>query len=271
MTEVMAILNATPDSYFPDSRINIDTLKLKEIAYKIQKLEQEGADIFDIGGESTRPGSDPVMCDEELRRVIPLLECTASISKKSISIDTMKAKVAKIAIEKGATIINDVSGLKDQDMRKLLQEHEEVQAVLMHMRGTPKTMQQNPQYEKGVVEEVYDFFAYNLEALEKEGISRSRIILDPGIGFGKSLEDNLNLMRYAHKFHAFGCKLLYGISRKSWLQKFLGRPVEERLPGTISASLSLINQGVQILRVHDVQAHYDAIQVHHGLHTASKS
>ncbi len=260
-TQLMAIINATPDSYFSASRVLLDSL-----SERVQKLEQEGADIFDIGGESTRPGAEEVSLNDELRRVLPVIECVRSMSQKPISIDTMKPEVAEEAIQKGVTLINDISGLRDNRMIQLLQRYEHVECVIMHMLETPKTMQNNPTYENGVVQSVYDFFSYKLDELRQKGISPGRIILDPGIGFGKTLQDNLLLMRNVSYFKKIGCRLLYGVSRKLWIRDLLHRTVEERLPGTLAAALFLAQEGVDILRVHDVEAHKDVLKTASILH-----
>ncbi len=258
--QIMAIINMTPDSYFPTSRTNSDTLHIK-----IEQFIKEGADIFDIGGESTRPQATLIPLDQELSRVLPAIEYIRSITKKPISIDTMKPTVAELAIQKGATIVNDITGFQDRTMRKVLQNHPDVHAVLMHIAGDSKTMHSNIIGSNLAVTTVYDFFASQLELLEKEGIIRSRIILDPGIGFSKDLDGNLNLIRNASLFKKLECRLLYGISRKSWIHQLLNRPLAERLPATLAASQFLLNSGVDILRVHDVQAHKDLIETMHAL------
>ena len=259
-TKLMAVLNVTPDSYFQPSRIEKSEKNWEVMLQeRIEKFLNEGADILDIGGESTRPGAQSVSFDEELSRILPALQVAFRYKNIPISIDTMKPEIAQIAIEHGASIINDVSGLQDERMIQLLEKNPHVQAVLMHMKGSPKTMQQNLSDDHSVVQSVTSFFNENLDMLEKRGVDRKRIILDPGIGFGKTLSDNLELMKACRHFQALGCKLLYGISRKTWLGKLLNRDVDDRLPGTLAASSFLIEQGTHILRVHDVQAHRDFI------------
>lgn len=251
--QLMAVINITPDSYYqPSRKLGVHQDEFKNY---IISLETEGADIFDVGGESSRPGATPVSLEEELSRVLPIIEQLRDHTKKPISIDTMKPQVAEKALRLGVDIINDIRGLIDPDMRTLLLSYPHAKAVVMHMQNNPQNMQKAPHYPEGVVSSVYDFFARQLDLLEQEGVDRSRIILDPGIGFGKTLNDNILLMKNVGMFQRLGCELMYGVSRKLWIQALLGRPVDERLPGTLAAALFLAEQGVTVLRVHDIKEH----------------
>ena len=251
---VMGIVNVTPDSFsdggrFFDSGAAVD--------HALQ-LAADGADILDIGGESTRPYSEPVSADEELRRVVPVIECVAEGVSIPISIDTSKAAVARAAIQAGAEIINDVTGLEgDPEMVRVALETS-AGVCVMQMQGTPQTMQDNPTY-GDVVAEVSEYLTRRRDELLAAGIDRERICLDPGIGFGKTHEHNITLMSHCHEFHALGCPLLVGHSRKGFLGKLIGDKEADRLYATIGAALSLALQGVQILRVHDVRPLREAL------------
>ncbi len=247
---VMGIVNVTPDSFsdggeFFDSRDAIN---------QALKLLDEGADILDIGGESTRPYSNTVPAEEELRRVTPVIEAVHRERPAAIiSIDTSKALVAREAIDRGAEIINDITGLSgDQTMIRLAVEST-VGVVAMHMQGTPQTMQDHPRYED-VVDEIHEFLHQRRDALVAAGIERERICLDPGIGFGKTNEHNIALMANCRQFHDLGCPLLVGHSRKAFIGKLIGDKTSDRTAGTIGGALAVASQGVQIVRVHDVAA-----------------
>jgi dihydropteroate synthase len=250
----MGILNVTPDSFSDGGQwATVDAAVERGL-----ELVAEGADILDVGGESTRPGSDPVPADEELRRVIPVIERLSKRTAIALSVDTSKAEVAQRALEAGAAIVNDISGLGgDPDMAGVCAASD-CGIVLMHMQGTPQTMQRDPQYED-VVREVRDYLARRLEDLAGRGIAPERIVLDPGVGFGKTAAHNLELLQNVAEFHALGRPVLIGHSRKKFLQKVLGRPVEERLAGTIGVAIAVAALGAEILRVHDVQAVRDAL------------
>lgn len=250
----MGILNVTPDSfsdggeYFSESRAIEHGLRLAE----------EGADILDIGGESTRPGSDLISINEEIRRVVPVIEKLASQVSIPISIDTSKAGVAREALNAGACIVNDISGLRfDSKMIDVCCEFP-CGIVAMHIQGTPQTMQLNPQY-LDVVQEVTDYFQERLETLQRAGIDQNRVVLDPGIGFGKTANHNLQLLSSINRLHSLNRPILIGHSRKRFLKKLIGREVDERLMGTLGVSLALASQRVDIIRVHDVAAHRDAL------------
>ena len=251
---VMGIVNVTPDS-FSDGGNFIATGAAVEHALK---LVDEGAGILDIGGESTRPGALPVESEEELRRVVPVIEEVCRHTTAPISIDTSKAAVAAAALAAGAEIINDVTGLAGDARMLAVAASARAGVCAMHMRGTPQTMQQNPTY-SDVVAEIYDYLGARREVLRQAGIESSRICLDPGIGFGKTHQHNLDLLACCHRFHALGCPLLVGPSRKGFIAKVIADKAADRQPGTIGVALSLAQQGVQVLRVHDVRAVHQAL------------
>jgi dihydropteroate synthase len=222
------------------------------------KLVEEGADMIDVGGESTRPGSGPVECDEELRRVIPVVEGIARRARVPISIDTSKAVVAERAIGAGAVIVNDVTGLRSDPRMIEVCRAGDAGVICMHMQGTPQTMQAAPHYDD-VVGEICLFFQERLAALEAAGIPAERVVLDPGVGFGKTARHNLEILAHIGRFRALGRPVLVGHSRKRFLAKVLGRPVDEREAGTLGVSVALAEQSVDILRVHDVRATRDVL------------
>lgn len=251
----MGILNVTPDSFSDGGRYSqVD----QAVAHGLQLVE-DGADILDIGGESTRPGSIPVSLDEELRRTVPVIEQLAAQTSTPISIDTTKAEVARQCIRAGATIINDISGLTFDDQMMGVCASTNVGICLMHIKGTPQTMQHLPQYDD-VAREVSDFLQQRLQACMNAGITVDRICLDPGIGFGKTAEHNLALMRSIPAMREeLRRPFLIGHSRKRFLSKILGRDVEERLAGTLGVSVALAQLNSDVLRVHDVQAVRDTL------------
>lgn len=251
---LMGILNVTPDSFSDGGQHD---QKDAAVAHGLELIEA-GAGIIDIGGESTRPGATPVTVDEELRRTIPVVAALRERSDVAISVDTTKSRVAREAIAAGADIINDVSGLTfDPEMIGVAAETD-AGLCCMHIKGTPQTMQDDPTYDD-VVAEVCEFLAQRLDALEAAGVSRERVCLDPGIGFGKTAQHNLDLLRAIGELHALGCPVLIGHSRKRFLKHILGRDVEERLAGTLGVSIALAERGVDVLRVHDVRAVADAL------------
>jgi dihydropteroate synthase len=247
-TLVMAILNVTPDSFSDAGRFFTDRAAIDRGAEMID----QGADIVDVGGESTRPGSDPVPADEELRRVLPVIEQLAKhIATTPISIDTRKAEVAAAALEAGATIVNDVSAGSDPEMFELARDHG-AGIVLMHMKGDPKTMQDAPLYED-VVGEVHEYLRERIEAAEFAGIEPERIAVDPGIGFGKDLHHNLELIHRIDAFGDLGRPLLVGPSRKRFIGTLLDLPEDERVEGTAAAVAWMVGRGAHVVRVHDVK------------------
>ncbi|WP_425401067.1 dihydropteroate synthase [Aeoliella sp.] len=244
----MGIVNVTPDS-FSDGGKFLDAAAAVEHALR---LVEQGADILDIGGESTRPYSDPVPVEEEIRRVVPVIERLARKTRTPISIDTSKAAVARAAIEAGAEIINDVTGLEGDDEMLPLAVETGVGVCAMHMQGTPQTMQDDPQYDD-IVGEIHTYLAQRRNLLLAAGIDRERVCLDPGVGFGKTHEHNLALMAACDRFHELGCPLLVGHSRKAFLGKIVGDKQADRTAATAGAALTLARQGVQVIRVHDVR------------------
>jgi len=246
---LMGIVNVTPDSFSDGGQF----FARDEAVRQSLKLLDDGADILDIGGESTRPYATPVEEEEELRRVIPVVEAVHKARPDAIlSIDTSKDSVAKAAIEAGAQIINDISGFEQPAMIAVAKDAAAA-VCAMHMQGTPQTMQDNPFYED-VAEDIYSWLLARRDALLTAGIDRDRICLDPGIGFGKTHQHNLALMANCWRFHDLGCPLLVGHSRKGFIGKVLGDKEADRKFGTIGAAMALAAQGVQILRVHDVLA-----------------
>ncbi|WP_237229191.1 dihydropteroate synthase [Rubinisphaera sp. JC750] len=251
---LMGIVNVTPDS-FSDGGNFLDPQRAVDHALQ---LVEEGADILDLGGESTRPGAEPVSLDDELRRVLPVVELLAEQTDVPLSIDTTKAEVARRCLQAGAEIINDISGLTfDDDMPDVCAEYE-AGIVCMHIKGTPQTMQQNPTYED-CVQEIRDWLQARLEFLESRGLKAEQTIIDPGIGFGKTAEHNLTLLSSVQLFRALGRPVLVGHSRKRFLKKIIGRDVDERLAGTVGVAIALAAQQTDIIRVHDVAAVRDSI------------
>lgn len=252
---VLGIVNVTPDSFSDGGRFDsIDAAVAHGLA-----LVAEGADALDIGGESTRPGADEVSAQVEIERVVPVIERLARETSVPISIDTSKPEVMRAAVAAGAGLINDVYGLRRDGALEAAAELG-VPVILMHMQGEPRSMQSDPHYED-VVAEVHGFLAQRMFACEMSGIAKSRIVLDPGFGFGKSISHNLRLLRQLGRFLEFGCPLLAGLSRKSMLGQITGREVDDRLPGSLAAALYAVSQGAALLRVHDVAATVDALKV----------
>jgi dihydropteroate synthase len=242
----MGILNVTPDSFSDGGRFD----SRESAVSQALRMIDEGADFIDVGGESTRPGSDAVSLEDELRRVLPVVEAIAKRTIVPISIDTYKSEVAERALQAGACIINDISGMTfDDNMSHVAVEHH-ASVVLMHMQGTPRTMQQNPKYEN-VTREVKQFLKNRVKAARSAGIEQ--IIVDPGIGFGKNSEHNVQLIRELREFVEIGTPLLIGPSRKSFIGAILDLPVQERLEGTAAAVAVSVMNGAHILRVHDVK------------------
>ena len=244
---VMGILNCTPDSFHPGSRLTT----LRDAVKAADDMIRAGADILDVGGESTRPGSDPVPVEEEIRRVVPVIEALRAAGDAVISVDTRNRRTAERALDAGADIVNDISALShDPGMARLVAERG-VPVVLMHMRGTPKTMQGLAVYRDTVAEVLAELGA-SVAAAIAAGVSPLRIIVDPGIGFGKKTEDNLRLLRGLAAFRSLGMPILVGLSRKRFIGDVTGRPVEERLAGTVAANTLAVLAGADIVRVHDV-------------------
>ncbi|MFK5938131.1 MAG: dihydropteroate synthase [Sulfurimonas sp.] len=258
-TQIMGVINANDDSFFSGSRF-----KDKEAIEKIQKMIEEGADIIDIGGASSRPNADVVSVDEELARVKPILEMIKDeklYEKVRFSCDSYEPAVLSKAFESGFNILNDITGLQNDEVCKLCASYG-ASAVIMHMQGRPQTMQDKPLYEN-VLSDVYDFFQERIQKAEKFGIKD--VILDVGIGFGKNLEDNLKLIKHLEHFKSLNKPLLVGASRKSMINTVANASVEDRLGGTLALHLEAVKNGASMLRVHDVYEHKQALLIHEAL------
>lgn len=254
-TYVMGILNITPDS-FSDGGRWIDAHRALAHA---RRMVRDGADLIDVGGESTRPGAPIVPAREECRRVLPVIERLAK-EGVLVSIDTSKAEVADAAFRAGARILNDVTAFRGDRRMARLAARAGVAVVLMHMKGTPRTMQKNPRY-RDVVAEILLYFREKLRIALRAGIPRDKIILDPGIGFGKLPEHNVEILRRLGEFRRLGCALAVGTSRKSFIGHFLGRRVDERLSGTAATVAAAILRGADVVRVHDVREMVDVARM----------
>jgi dihydropteroate synthase len=256
-TFIMGILNTTPDS-FSDGGLHDN--KERAVEYALKMID-DGADIIDIGGESTRPGSAPVALDEELRRTVPVIEALAKKINIPISIDTYKAAVAKRALEAGASIVNDISGLRfDPAMPGMVSAHK-VPVVIMHIKGTPQNMQLNPVYD-GLIPEIINYLSESIRLALEAGISEDMIILDPGIGFGKTLEHNLEIINRLQEFRTFNKPILIGPSRKAFIGRILDNaPPSERAEGTAAAVTASILNGADMVRVHDVKEMVKVVRV----------
>jgi dihydropteroate synthase len=252
----MGIINVTPDSFY-DGGLYLNPEKA--VAHGLE-LAAEGADILDIGGESSRPGSDPTPEDDELRRIVPVIAGLRRQSDVLLSVDTTKPAVAEAALDAGADIINDISSFRLEPRILTLAARRKAGFILMHMAGMPKTMQLQPHYDD-VIGEIRTFLAERLDIAEAYGLERERLVIDPGIGFGKRLEDNLALLNGLAAFEDLDRPVLVGVSRKSFIGKILNAPPEDRLEGTIAAAVVGIVRGAHILRVHDVRAVKRAVQV----------
>ena len=259
----MGVLNVTPDS-FSDGGRYFDNLEAAVTHAK--KMVAEGADIIDVGGESSRPGSEPVSEEEELRRVLPIIKRLAKEISVPISIDTYKPPVAEACLQAGASIVNDITGLASPDMAAVVAKHKAV-IIIMHMQGQPKTMQVNPQYQD-IIKDISTFFKQQIAVAKKAGISE--IILDPGIGFGKSIENNLAILKHLSEFKKLKLPVLVGPSRKSFIGKITGAALEDRLPGTIAAIVAARMNGASIVRVHDVAECKQALQIVDAILEAKK-
>jgi len=252
---VMGILNITPDSFSDGGQYLDSDAALKHA----EKMIEEGADIIDIGGESTRPGSDPVSSDEELKRILPIIKALKKNSNIVISVDTYKPKVMQQVIDMGVEMINDVFALQQPGAIDVIKKSN-VGICLMHMQGTPKTMQLNPTYQD-VVNEVKSFLEERTHSLIAEGIDSERIMLDPGFGFGKTFEHNITLLQNLESFQSLKFPLLVGLSRKSFIRKILSGDHDDHLSGSISAAILSILKGAKIVRVHDVKETQSAIKI----------
>ncbi len=252
----MGIVNVTPDS-FSDGGRYLDPARA--VAHG-EEMAREGADIIDIGGESTRPGARPVSAEEEMERVLPVIHRLRGKVSIPISIDTMKAAVARAALDEGADLVNDISALRFDPAMAPLVAAEKVPVALMHMQGTPQTMQQDPFYED-VVEEVKAFLQSRIQFALEAGVDRERIIVDPGIGFGKNVDHNLALLRGLSALTALGRPVLVGTSRKTFIGKLLESGPEERLEGSLAAAVAAVLAGANVIRVHDVKEAARAVRI----------
>jgi dihydropteroate synthase len=248
-TGIMGILNVTPDSFYDGGRY----LDPQVAVDRAQQMAAEGADIIDIGGQSSRPGSDPVSEAEEADRVLPVVQAVAKSVAAMISVDTYRAVIAHAALDAGAHLINDISALRfDPGLLQVVAAHQ-APLILMHMQGMPRTMQVRPTYE-ALIDEVFAFLQGRLAVATAGGIAAERLLIDPGIGFGKGTRHNLELLRKLHHFHALGQPLVIGTSRKAFIGRLLGAEVDERLEGTAATVAAAILGGTDIVRVHDVLA-----------------
>jgi dihydropteroate synthase len=246
---IMGILNVTPDSFYDGGRF----LDVERALERAMEMEREGACIIDIGGESTRPFSEPVSLEDELKRVIPVVEELRRRSEVIISIDTRKSEVARRALLKGANIVNDISGLRDDPEMKDVIKRYSAGVILMHIRGTPQNMQENPFYEN-TIEEIKTELQERIDNALNYGIERDKIVIDPGIGFGKRVKDNLLILKHIDEFKKMGFPLLVGHSRKSFIGKVLNKEKpEDRLTGTLAVSSYLYIKKIDFIRVHDVK------------------
>lgn len=261
-TSLMGIVNMTPDSFSADGLLWVSghqDVKVSWIVEFVQRLVKDGADIIDVGGESSRPGAKPVSLKEELSRVIPVIKSLAKKIKVPISVDTYKPEVARQALDNGASIVNDITGLRNPAMTRIVARYNAA-AIIMHMKGTPRTMQRNPHY-TSLVDEILRYLEGAIATAETAGINKDKIIVDPGIGFGKTTEDNLAIIDHLSEFRVLGRPILVGPSRKSFIGKILSVPPEERLPGTVSACVLAAQNGAHILRVHDVKEVKQALKL----------
>lgn len=253
-TKIMGILNVTPDSFHDGGRYN----SLDKAFKRACEIYSEGADIIDVGGESTRSGSLPVSTDEEIDRICPIIEKISREIGVSVSVDTTKSAVASEALKCGASMINDISGLSfDKGMAAVAAEHK-AELVIMHIKGTPADMQKNTDY-KDLIQDILDFLAESASIAMSEGVEKSRIIIDPGIGFGKSLEQNYEIINNIKRFTDTGFPVLIGLSRKSLISRLYSSE-EDRLPATLALNAVAVEKGASYIRVHDVKAHRLAIE-----------
>ena len=261
-TQIMGVINANSDSFYSGSRFVAE-----DAIAQIEKMIADGAEIIDIGAVSSRPGSEPVDEDIELERVRHICDMISNrklYKKVEFSIDSYTPSVVEYALKSGFKIINDITGADNQQIVSLAIKYD-AKLCIMHMQGTPQTMQHNPEY-KDVILEVDDFFRERIKKCEEAGLSRDRIILDVGIGFGKKLEHNIELIKNLSNFRKFGCQILVGASRKSMIDSISPAPVEDRLPGTIAIHLKSLENGANIIRCHDVAEHKQAVEVWESLH-----
>ncbi|MBM3249520.1 MAG: dihydropteroate synthase [Candidatus Omnitrophica bacterium] len=260
---IMGIVNVTPDSFSGDG---LYKCQIEDVVEYACKLAEDGADIIDLGGESSRPGAKPVPLKEELARVIPAVKKLAKVLRVPISVDTRKPEVAKQALENGALILNDISGFRDPAMVRTAARYN-AGAVVMHMKGSPATMQKDPGYDS-LMDEVLEYLDRALRRLEDAGVKREMTIIDPGIGFGKTTGHNLEILKRLGEFKVLGRPILAGTSRKSFIGKVLNAPAQERLSGTLSSCILAASSGARVLRVHDVKPVKDALKIFEAVNQA---
>jgi len=263
-TKIMGVVNANDDSFYPGSRYKEDAA-----VERIVRMVEEGAAIVDVGGVSSRPGSEPVDAEEELARITPIVKTIYRenlTSKARFSIDSYTPEVVSFALEHGFSIVNDITGMANISLGEMAVKYG-ASYVIMHMKGTPETMQKNPRYDNVVIE-VDRFFKERLERAEEIGLGSDKVILDVGIGFGKRLQDNLVLLKHMRHFTHFGCEMLIGASRKSLIDAIDPAPVEARLPGTLAIHLEALDRGASIVRCHDVAEHRQAIAVFEAIESS---
>lgn len=253
--QVMGILNVTPDSFSDGGKFCHFDRALKQV----EQMIENGVDIIDIGGESTRPGAVDVSVQDEITRVIPLLKVIKSRFDINVSIDTSKAEVMGEAITYGADMINDVRALQNKGCLEVVAQSN-IAICLMHMQGMPRTMQENPEY-NDIIDDILEFFKQRIDCCELSGINKERLVLDPGFGFGKTVPHNYEVLAKFAQFKILGLPLLAGISRKSMIGNLLNRDVNERLAGSLAAAVVAVQQGANIIRVHDVQESVDALNI----------
>lgn len=261
-TKIMGILNVTNNSFSDGGKY----LELDQAIQHGINLAMQGADIIDVGGESTKPGAEEVSLQTELDRVIPVIKALKKEISIPISIDTMKAEVAEAAINAGASWINDVSGFRDQKMVEVAAKYQ-VMICCMHMQGTPRTMQLSPHYPEGIISHLLTWGKTITQHLMNNGISQKKIILDPGIGFGKTIDDNLKILHNLPQLSNIGFPLLIGASRKTFIGNILNKPPEDRLSGSIAAHIMAALGGAEYIRVHDVIEHKDALEISYRIRT----
>lgn len=261
---VMGIVNNTPDSFSGDGTGGDAEAAIRRGLH----MFESGADLVDIGGESTRPGAEPVPASEEMARTIPVVEELSKRFPSRVSIDTMKPEIAEAALYAGASIVNDVSGLRNARMIEVVAEHDAA-VVIMHMLGEPRTMQLRPRY-KDVVGEIKEYLADRIEAAEREGIDPKKIMIDPGIGFGKTLDHNLEILAGLGELRSLNKPIMIGVSRKSFIGSITGVPANERLDGSIAAAVMAMVKGADIVRAHDVPETVRALKVAHAIFRAGR-
>ena len=256
---IMGIVNNTPDSFSGDGFAG----DIESAIALGNSMFESGADVVDVGGESTRPGAKPVPRDIEISRIVPIIEALVRMRPGRVSVDTMKPEVAEAALFAGASVVNDVSGLRDHRMVKIVAEHD-AGVIIMHMQGEPRTMQVNPRY-KDVVADIKSFLEERIAAAEDGGIASRRIMIDPGIGFGKTVDHNLEILARLREFKSLGKPLVIGVSRKGFIGKISGAPADQRLPGSIAVAVLAVKEGADVVRVHDVPETVQALKLEQAI------